>query len=209
MSTSDDDDVALVMDIDHELMIGLNHLASNISTLFSKNSNNTNVYYEDANITGWIINGTLFDEQIFQFTRSSCIENCSHALHNYDRYIQNSALRPARSLLDTHLFKLTFILTLTDALIGKELIINFCPCNDEILQEIQHYQHFCFPELHAEHRTELVDDSSTYIFTRTLANGNIEYGFCRRIKSNNHDYPIVICIGINRCLTSSLYFSLD
>ena len=202
-----DDDTLSLISLNEEVMIGLDQLASQLDTLLRprlsthKRLYNSIVPHKDANRTGWIINGSLFDEQIFQPTRPSCITSYANAPHDLNRFLQGHHMQSDSSPLDMHLFKLAFALSLSDALIGKELILGSCPHEDHVLEEIQHYKRFCFPELHADHHASLLQDSSTYIFTRTLSTGQVEYGYCRRLpKECNRTgaFPVVLCIGRNR-----------
>lgn len=98
---------------------------------------------------------------------------------------------------------MSFILTLSEWHVDREVLLDSCPQNEqnkkEFLEEISYYKKFCFPELNskAPHGGNLVEDVETYVFTRTTANGEIEYGYCRRIVSDNQvsKFPIIICIG--------------
>ncbi|CAF4445096.1 unnamed protein product, partial [Adineta steineri] len=108
-------------------------------------------------------------------------------------------------------YKLSFIITLSDWYIDKELLLGYYPHEDnemKILEEISPYKHFCFPELNPKQRNggQILNDQSTYIFTRTLSDGHMEYGYCRRLTKDSNritKFPIVICI-----VSSHSYFKL-
>jgi hypothetical protein len=116
------------------------------------------------------------------------------------------SLKPTN--LDTHLFKLSFVITLSEWDVDKELLLDHYPHEDNkafIMEEISYYKKFCFPEINSKLKNHgnILYDSSTYIFTRTNSYGEVEYGYCRRIPSDNHHvtkFPIVICIGIIQTL---------
>ncbi len=54
-------------------------------------------------------------------------------------------------------------------------------------------------ELNANEKNgeNLLHETSTYVFTRTNCNGQVEYGYCRRFTYNKRitKFPVVICIG--------------
>jgi hypothetical protein len=190
---------------------GLHYLSSNLNTIlnYRQTSNkrliNSIIHHKDSNGNGLIINGSLFDGQLFQPTRSSYIIDYSNTPQDLNRFLEGHNLSLTYSQLDPHLYKLAFIITLSDWYVDKELLLGYYPHDDDnnnvnILEEISHYQRFCFPELNPSQKNggQILTDQSTYIFTRTLSNGQVEYGYCRRIiKHNNHitKFPIVICIG--------------
>lgn len=153
---------------------------------------------------GIIINGSLFDAQLFQTSRSSSILDYRDAPQELNRFIQGHCLSTNTSHLDPHLFKLSFILTLSEWHVDKELLLDYCPqenAQKNTVEQISHYKNFCFPELNSQVSDggTLVDESATYVFTRTNADGQVEYGYCRRITSENQitNFPTVICIGKN------------
>lgn len=162
------------------------------------NVNNHNVSYGN----GLIINGLLFDGQLFQQSRSSYILDYSNTPHDLNRFIEGHHTSANSSHLDVHLFKLSFIITLSEWHVDKELLQDYCPRYDNTLNmvdEVSYYKRFCFPELQSKERNggNLRQESSTYIFTRTNADGQIEYGYCRRIAYDNNKatkFPVVICI---------------
>ncbi|CAF3354422.1 unnamed protein product [Rotaria socialis] len=149
-----------------------------------------------------IINGFLFDRQLFQPMRSSYISDYENTPEDLKLNVEGHSKISTCSSLDAHLFKSAFIMTLSDGYVDKELLLEYCPREDmnvNILEELSHYKRFCFPELNStpKNSDELLNDQSTYIFTRTHSNGQIEYGYCRRlIKTHNHitSFPLVFCI---------------
>lgn len=168
-----------------------------------KRSLNTVNNHNVTNGNGLIINGSLFDAQLFQPARSSYIIDYSATPHDLNRFIQGHNLSVKTSNLDNNLFKLSFIITLSECQVNKEVVLDYCPHYDsskELLEEIACYKRFCFPELSYNAKTaeDLFQEPSTYVFTRTNADGDVEYGYCRRMHyddSRISRFPIVICIG--------------
>jgi len=208
-----DNDTISLTNLHIEPTNGLHYLSSNLNTFlnYRQTSNkllsNSIIHHKDSNGNGLIVNGSLFDGQLFQPARSSYIIDYSNTPQDLNRLFEGHNLSSTYSQLDPHLYKLAFIITLSDWYVDKELLLGYYPHDDDnnnvnILEEISHYQRFCFPELNPSQKNggQILTDQSTYIFTRTLSNGQVEYGYCRRItKDNNHitKFPIVICIGKN------------
>jgi len=196
--SSSDEDALSLHNLNDEMSIGMDFLTSNFQSLIEKHFYQSIHRYEDVHRTGWIINGSFFDEQIFQSSHSPSILKYSNTPNDLNRFLQGHHVQTiSSSSLNAHLFKLAFILTLTDGSIEKEAIIDFYPQENEIFDDIRNYKHFCFPEFHVERSAEVLHESSTYIFTRTLSDGQIEYGYCRRIAKDHHSRssnPTVICI---------------
>ena len=188
---------------------GLHYLPSNFNTLLNhrqlsnKRLLNSIINHKGLNGNGLIINGSLFDEQLFQPARSSYITDYANTSQDFNRFLEGYNTSSLCSQLDAHLFKLAFIITLSDWYVDKELLLGYYPHDDNevnILEEISPYKRFCFPELNSKHKNggQLINDQSTYIFTRTHSNGQVEYGYCRRLTKDYNQitkYPIVICIG--------------
>ena len=178
---------------------GLHHFSSNVNT--SSNKRLLNSVTNNGN--GLIINGSLFDEQLFQPARSSYITDYTNTPEDFNRFLQGHNISATGSQLDAHLFKLSFIITLSDWHAEKELLLGYCPHEDDqknILEEISYYKRFCFPELNSKQRNggQIFNDPATYVFTRTLENGQVEYGYCRRLAKDLNQmtkFPLVICIG--------------
>lgn len=195
-STSDDDALSL-QNLNEEVMVGMDYLASNFQSLLQKHFHPTITPYHDAQRIGWIINGSFFDDQIFQSAHSSSIINYSNTPHDLNRFLQGHHTKSNVSSLNAHLFKLAFVMTLSDRSIDKDAILDFYPQENHIFQDIRNYKHFCFPELNVEHSSEFLQESSTYIFTRTLSDGQVEFGYCRRLIKDHQSWltnPTVICI---------------
>ncbi|CAF0751177.1 unnamed protein product [Adineta steineri] len=184
----------------------INKLSNHGQTL-NKRLLNSIVNYKN----GLIINGSLFDEQLFQPTRSSYVTDYANTPQDCNRFLEGHNRTLTCSQLDAHLYKLSFIITLSDWYIDKELLLGYYPHEDnemKILEEISPYKHFCFPELNPKQRNggQMLNDQSTYIFTRTLSDGHMEYGYCRRLTKDSNritKFPIVICI-----VSSYSYFKL-
>ncbi|UJR28462.1 hypothetical protein I4U23_009702 [Adineta vaga] len=186
----------------------LNYLPSRSNTLFNLRQSSTkrlfNSIHQHRNSysNGFIINGSFFDEQLFQNERSSYITDYSNTPHDCNRFLEGHNITSPSSQLDAHLYKLAFLITLSDWYVDKELLLGYYPHDDneiKILEELSPYKRFCFPELNPNHRNggQLINDPATYIFTRTLSNGQVEYGYCRRLSKEYNqmtNYPIVICI---------------
>lgn len=156
----------------------------------------------DLKGNGIIINGSLFDAQLFQTSRSSYIVDYRETPQELNRFLQGHHTQVKPAHLDPHLFKLSFILTLSEWHVDKELLLDYCPQENSktnTVEQISHYKNFCFPELNSkvDNGGTLIDDSATYVFTRTNANGQVEYGYCRRITYENQitNFPTVMCIG--------------
>jgi hypothetical protein len=208
--TKDEDNLSLT-NLYIEPTNGLHYLSSNFNThsnhrqTSNKRLINSIVNHKDSNGNGLIINGSLFDGQLFQPTRSSYIFNYSNTPEDLNGFLEGHHLPTTCSELDAHLYKLVFIITLSDGYVDKELLLGYYPQDDNnvnILEEISSYKRFCFPELNSSQKNggQLLNDQSTYIFTRTLSNGYVEYGYCRRIMKDYNQitkFPIVICIGNN------------
>jgi hypothetical protein len=156
----------------------------------------------DLKGNGVILNGSLFDAQLFQPSRSSYILDYNDTPQELNRFLEGHHTKSKTSHLDAHLFKLSFILTLSEWNVDKELLLDYCPHDDDktrILEEMSYYKRFCFPEINSKEKNggTLINDSATYIFTRTNSNGQVEYGYCRRITFDDQitKFPTVICIG--------------
>ena len=152
---------------------------------------------------GQRIAGALFDGHLFQPSRSSYILDYTNTPKDLNRFIEGHDITSNSSHLDPHLFKLAFVLTLSEWNRDKELLLDYCPhedSNERLMEAMIPYKQFCFPELNSRQKDggTLVHDQSTYVFTRTLSNGHVEYGYCRRIMNSptqTSRFPIVICIG--------------
>jgi hypothetical protein len=156
----------------------------------------------DSDSNGLIINGSLFDRQLFQPLRSSYILDYHETPKDLNRFIEGHHMKVNPSHLNPHLFKISFILTLSEWQVDKELLLDSCPRGDDqthILEELSCYKKFCFPELHSKEKNggNLINELATYVFTRTNSKGQYEYGYCRRISYDNQitKFPIVICLG--------------
>jgi hypothetical protein len=168
----------------------------------SKFSINTANNHFDTYDHGLMINSSFFDGHLFQPARSSYIVDYQETSTDFNQFVERHSSSSQTTQSDAHLFKLSFILTLSDWHIDHELILNFYPrleSNKQIIDEINNYKRFCFPELNINVKQSKVlsTDTSTYVFTRVLANGQIEYGYCRRVMSNGEcvlPYPIVFCL---------------
>ncbi|CAF1365024.1 unnamed protein product [Adineta ricciae] len=182
----------------------------------NKNLSNSIIQHRNSHENGFTVNGSFFDEQIFQPARSSYVTDYVNTPHDCNRFLEGHHLAftsSSSSNLDAHLYKLAFIITLSDQCVDKELLLGHYPPDDDnhedkILEALSVYKRFCFPELNSNHRNggQLITDSATYIFTRTLSNGQVEYGYCRRLSKEYNqmaEYPIVICI-----VSSHSYFKL-
>ncbi|CAF1095048.1 unnamed protein product [Rotaria sordida] len=176
----------------------LNHRRLSIKRL-TNTVNNHNVSHGN----GLIINGSLFDGQLFQPLRSSYIIDYRETPRDLNKFLEGHNTILNSSHLDLHLFKLSFLMTLSEGQIDKELLLDYYPRDNNeinIVEEISYYKRFCFPELNSKKTTteeNLLDDSLTYIFTRTNSIGKVEYGYCRRVTHANNQitkFPIVICI---------------
>jgi len=161
---------------------------------------------------GFMINTSFFDGHLFEPARSSYILDYNDTPKDLNRFLQGHHLSAITSShLDPHLFKLSFILTLSEWNIDKDILVDCFPPgeNDEIIRsEIHNYKRFCFPEFNSKEKNNSTwnQDASTYIFTRTLADGKVEYGYCRRISTDSNKKtmdPTVICI-----VSSYAYFKL-
>lgn len=177
----------------------------------SSSSNATKKYLAD---NGLLVNGLLFDGQLFQPMQPSYVIDYENASEGLNRYFEAHKAESKCSPLDDHLFKCAFILTLSDGFIEKEHLIEYCPSDDSkehILEEMSHYKRFCFPELGSTQKNSgmFFNDQSTYVFTRTLVDGQVEYGYCQRvgkIQNKIPKFPIVFCIGnIKNIYLSSFY----
>ncbi|CAF1092203.1 unnamed protein product [Adineta ricciae] len=180
----------------------------------NKHLANSIIQHRNSHENGFIVNGSFFDEQIFQPARSSYVTDYVNTPHDCNRFLEGHHLSfTSSSNLDVHLYKLAFIITLSDWCVDKELLLGHYPPDDDnkedkILEALSVYKRFCFPELNSNQRNggQLITDSATYIFTRTLSNGQVEYGYCRRLSKEYNqmaEYPIVICI-----VSSHSYFKL-
>jgi len=156
----------------------------------------------DSNENRLIINGSLFDAELLQPIRSSYILDHNETPKDLNRFIEGHHMKSKSSQLDPHLFKISFVLTLSEWHVDKELLLDYCPIDDNkthIIEEVSHYKKFCFPELNSKEKNggTLINEPGTYIFTRTISDGQVEYGYCRRISYNNQitKFPVVICIG--------------
>ena len=191
--SSAEEDALSLQNLNEEVMVGMDFLTSKYQSLLQKHFYQAVTHYQDVNRTGWFINGAFFDEQIFQSAPSP---------QDANRYLQGHQAKSTPSAsLNAHLFKLAFVLTLSDCSIEKDAILDFYPQEDHIFQDIRNYKHFCFPELNVGQASELVHETSTYIFTRTLSDGQMEYGYCRRLTKDHQSWitnPIVICLGNGR-----------
>ena len=205
--TADDEDTLSINSLTSELNSGLHYLTSNLSSYFNsrslsnKRSIDPEITPRESTENGVIINGSLFDEHLIHRTRSSYVFDYSNTSGDLNRLLEgchSSLLNTCH--LDAHLYKLAFIMTLSGWYVDRELLLAHCPSDKEILKDITHYKRFCFPELNPALKNggQVFHDYSTYVFTRTLSNGDVEYGYCRRIGKNYNqitDFPIVICIG--------------
>lgn len=170
----------------------------------TKRAAHTVVKDDDSYDHGFMINTSFFDGHLFHSSRSSYILDYKDAPKDLNRFLEGHHMSDTSSQLDPHLFKLCFILTLSDWNVDKQILLDYFPQgeNDEIIQaEINNYRRFCFPEFHSteETLTTFNQETSTYIFTRTLADGRVEYGYCRRIirdAQKRNPFPVVICIGM-------------
>jgi hypothetical protein len=202
-----DDDTISVQSLNIEPTIGLHYLSSNVNTFLNNRQTSDKrsvINQKDSNGNGLIINGSLIDGQVFQTTRSSYILDYRDTPQDLNKFLQGHNLSSTSSQLDAHLFKLAFIITLSDWCVDRELLLDHCPQDDDnhgnILEEISSYKRFCFPELNSKRTNigQIFHDQSTYVFTRTLSNGQAEYGYCRRLTRDHNQitkFPIVICIG--------------
>jgi hypothetical protein len=170
----------------------------------------------DLKGNGIILNGSLFDAQLFQPSRSSYILDYNDTPQELNRFIEGHHAKSKPSHLDAHLFKLSFILTISDWHADKELLLDYCPHDDDkkhIIEEISYYKKFCFPEINSQEKNcgILINEPATYIFTRTNSDGEVEYGYCRRINFDNQitKFPTVICIGKSTVLKKELNFYFD
>lgn len=189
---AENDDNLSLQNLNIELNNGLYYLNTYLNSRQTSNKRSI-INHKDSNGNGLIINGLLFDEQLFQPSRSSYIIDYSKTPDDLNRFLQGHNLSSTLTQIDAHLYKLAFILTLTEWNINKEILLGSYP-HDQ-LKDISYYKQFCFPELNLLEKT--TNDQSTYIFTRTLSNGHVEYGYCRRItKYYNQitNFPIVFCI---------------
>ncbi|CAF2986287.1 unnamed protein product [Rotaria sp. Silwood2] len=207
-NNSKTDDSKSFTSLDIENIFGLHHLSSNLNAILHHRSRsnktliNTSANNKDSNKNDFIINGSLFDAQLFQPIRSSYTFDYANISEDLNRHFEGDDISSKCSPLDTHLFKLAFIMTLSDGYVDKELLLEYCPHEDvnvNILEEISHYKRFCFPELNSKQKTsgQLLTDPSTYVFTRTLSNGQVEHGYCRRLTTGYNQmtkFPIVFCI---------------
>jgi hypothetical protein len=212
---SKDNDTISYASLNTEPHNSLYYLPSNVNKylhqrqISNKRLLNSIVNHTGLNGNGLIINGSLFDEQLFQPTRSSYITDYANTPQDFNRFLQGHNATLVCSQLDAHLFKVAFIITLSDWYVDKEILLGYYPHDDNevnILEEISPYKRFCFPELNPKERNggQLVHDQSTYIFTRTLSDGHVEYGYCRRLTKDYNQitkFPIVICIGNHRNLS--------
>jgi hypothetical protein len=200
------DDSISITSLNIEPTNRLHYLSSNFHTFFNnrQTSNrrliNSIVNHRDSNGNGLIVNGLLFDGQLFESSRSSYIIDYSNTPQDLNRFLEGHKLSSTCSQLDEHLYKSVFIITLLDWYVDKELLLGYYPNDINTLEEISHYKRFCFPELNSLHKNggQIWNDQSTYIFTRTLSNGQVEYGYCRRLMRDYNQitrFPIVICIG--------------
>lgn len=202
----DDDDLSLA-NLNIEFTNSLHNFSSNLNTFLRSRQRSTKpsiTIPKDSNGNDLIINGSLFDGYLFQPTRSSYIIDYSNTPQDLNRFLEDHhSSSSTYSQLDPHLYKLVFIVTLSEWYVDKELLLGYYPHEDNdvnILEEISHYQRFCFPELNPSQPNggQIFNDQSTYIFTRILSNGQVEYGYCRRVMTNYRQitkFPIVICIG--------------
>ncbi|CAF0769584.1 unnamed protein product [Rotaria sordida] len=207
-NNSKDNDSISFTSLDIDRIFGLRHLSSNLNTLLNyrhisnKNSKNSIGDNKNSNKKDLIINGLLFDTQLFQPIRSSYIIDYTDAPEDLNQHLEGHNISSICSSLDTHLFKLAFIITLSDGYVDKELLLEYFPREDinvNILEEISYYKRFCFPELNSKHKSrgQLLTDPSTYVFTRILSNGEVEYGYCRRLTTVSNQitkFPIVFCV---------------
>jgi hypothetical protein len=205
---SNDDDNVSFSSLNLDATNGIHQLSASFSTFLNRRSSSNKQRLSTSiinNERGQIINGSLFDEQLFQPARSSYIIDYSNTPQDLNRFLEGHNISSTYSQLDAHLFKLSFIITLSDWCVDKELLLGYCPHEDDqgnILEEISYYKRFCFPEINSKQKNggQVFTDQSTYIFTRTLSNGQAEYGYCRRLSRDYNQmtkFPIVICIGNN------------
>ncbi|CAM2711936.1 unnamed protein product [Rotaria socialis] len=181
------------------------NLRSNLRGASVKRSTNTVNNHNISNGNKLIINGSLFDGQLFQPVRSSYILDYRDTPLDLNQFLEGHNMKLRPSHLDAHLFKLSFIITLSEEHVDKELLLDYCPHDDSeinVVEQMSFYKKFCFPELNCKQKNEgtLLNESSTYIFTRTNSKGQVEYGYCRRIIRNNDQIikiPVVICIVSN------------
>ena len=189
---------------------GLHYLANHQTNTYpnhrrtaNRHANTTVSTHQESYDHGLMINTSFFDGHLFQPSRSSYILDYNDTPKDLNQFLAGHRMSAESSQLDPHLFKLSFILTLSDWHKDKEVLLDYCPReeNDEsLLREINAYKQLCFPELNSKQKNggNLINDSSTYVFTRTLSNGQVEYGYCRRMLNDSNQksqYPIVICIG--------------
>jgi hypothetical protein len=186
---------------------GLHYLSPNSNTLpahrrpSTKRLTATVSTHNDSD--GLIINGSLFTKELFQPSQTSYILDYSKSPKDLNRFLEAQKTTPKSSQLDSHLFKLSFIITLSEWHVDKELLLDYCPheCDKAyIIEQISYYKRFCFAELNAKQKNggNLLNEPSTFIFTRTNSDGQVEYGYCRRIEYANNQitkFPTVICIG--------------
>lgn len=205
--TADDEDTLSISSLTSELNSGLHYLTSNLGAYFNSRSSSIKrsidpvISPQESTENGIIINGSLFDEHLIHRTRSSYVLDYSSTSEDLHRLLEEHRLSSSTSChLDAHMYKLAFIMTLSDWCVDKEILLEYCPSDKEILKDISHYKRFCFPELNPALKNggQFLHDYSTYVFTRTLSDGQVEYGYCRRIGKNYNQitgFPIVICIG--------------
>lgn len=159
----------------------------------------------DTNENGLAINGAFFDREIFEPLNSSYVIDYNEKPKDLNRFIESHTMKSQNaSNVDPNLFKMSFVLTLSEWHVDKELLLEYYPKEDDkkhLMEEISYYKKFCFPEINSKekNRGTLINETSTYIFTRTAANGQVEYGYCRRITYDKQitKFPVVICIGNN------------
>lgn len=190
-----DEHTSMSNSLDEEILGSLDCVATNLQTIFQQRFSSPTIQHRDSRRTGWLINGCFFDDQIFQSNRSSCIFDYDKIPNDITQFIDSGRLKSSGSSLDLHLFKLAFVLTLSDEKKTKVRVLDYCPYEDSTIKEITHYRYFCFPESNKE---QLLNEFSTYVFTRTSAKGHVEYGYCRRVNVNCHQTNstlAVLCIG--------------
>ncbi|CAF0840787.1 unnamed protein product [Adineta ricciae] len=179
---------------------GLHYLSPQTSQRRTSTKRRQNSVTIDSN--GLIINGALFDKNLFQPASSSYILDFGKTPKEANRFLDTHRTPTKTAHVESRLFKLSFVLTVAEWNVDKELLIDFCPRENNknhVIDEINHYKKFCFPELNSKQadRGKLVEESTTYVFTRTSSKGQVEYGYCRRINYNDKQityFPVVICI---------------
>jgi hypothetical protein len=106
---------------------GLHYLTSNSNNRRPTTKRTTHAItpHNESDGNGLVINGKFFDGQLFQPARSSCILDYSDTPKDLNRFIAGHNISSKSSNLDKNLFKLSFVITLSEWQFDKEHVLDY------------------------------------------------------------------------------------